>query len=282
MEVDILLHGSSLDSAACSSRRRASGAASATHCSSSASRRSWGSTTTRSGPRPTASSRGSSFLWSWAPSSSSSSRRGSAGGVPSCVSCPTDPARPPRWLLAVPILVFIAVLLGIDYGNLGDMGAAVISLAGPRHGAGRLQRGDHLPRPRPRRLPRRLQRGQGLALHLAPLRPPARREPHPRSGRGASPSASSSSPSSSGASSTPSAASAARSSSSWSSTRSGTSAPSPTWPARPLALRRPRRHRHRRSRSAAVAARADRGHPRDRRREEDPQAHGERAGARRS
>ena len=39
---------------------------------------------------------------------------------------PTDPARPPRWLLAVPILVFIATLLGIDYGNLGDMGAAMI------------------------------------------------------------------------------------------------------------------------------------------------------------
>ena len=39
---------------------------------------------------------------------------------------PTDPARPPRWLLAVPILVFIAVLLGIDYGNLGNMGAAMI------------------------------------------------------------------------------------------------------------------------------------------------------------
>jgi hypothetical protein len=39
---------------------------------------------------------------------------------------PTDPPRPPRWLLAVPILVFIAVLLGIDYGNLGNMGAAMI------------------------------------------------------------------------------------------------------------------------------------------------------------
>lgn len=39
---------------------------------------------------------------------------------------PTDPPRPPRWLLAVPILVFIATLLGIDYGNLGDMGAAMI------------------------------------------------------------------------------------------------------------------------------------------------------------
>ena len=39
---------------------------------------------------------------------------------------PTDPPRPPRWLLVVPILVFIATLLGIDYGNLGDMGAAMI------------------------------------------------------------------------------------------------------------------------------------------------------------
>jgi hypothetical protein len=39
---------------------------------------------------------------------------------------PTDPARPPRWLLAVPILVFVATLLGIDYGNLGNMGAAMI------------------------------------------------------------------------------------------------------------------------------------------------------------
>ncbi|MCX6364536.1 MAG: CPBP family intramembrane metalloprotease [Actinobacteria bacterium] len=40
---------------------------------------------------------------------------------------PTDPARPPRWLLVVPILVFIATLLGIDYGNLGNMGAAMIA-----------------------------------------------------------------------------------------------------------------------------------------------------------
>ena len=39
---------------------------------------------------------------------------------------PTDPARPPRWLLVVPILVFVATLLGIDYGNLGNMGAAMI------------------------------------------------------------------------------------------------------------------------------------------------------------
>ncbi len=39
---------------------------------------------------------------------------------------PTDPSRPPLWLLAVPILVFIATLLGIDYGNLGNMGAAMI------------------------------------------------------------------------------------------------------------------------------------------------------------
>ena len=39
---------------------------------------------------------------------------------------PGGPARPPRWLLAVPILVFVAALLGIDYGNLGDMGAAMI------------------------------------------------------------------------------------------------------------------------------------------------------------
>ena len=59
-------------------------------------------------------------------SSSSSSRRCSAGGVPVLRELPEGPARPPRWLLAVPILVFIAVLLGIDYGNLGDMGAAMI------------------------------------------------------------------------------------------------------------------------------------------------------------
>jgi uncharacterized protein len=39
---------------------------------------------------------------------------------------PTDPPRPPRWLLVVPILVFIATLLGVDYGNLGNMGAAMI------------------------------------------------------------------------------------------------------------------------------------------------------------
>jgi membrane protease YdiL (CAAX protease family) len=39
---------------------------------------------------------------------------------------PADPPRPPRWLLVVPILVFIATLLGIDYGNLGNMGAAMI------------------------------------------------------------------------------------------------------------------------------------------------------------
>ena len=75
-------------------------------------------------------------------------RPGSPGGLPD------GPPRPPRWLLAVPILVFIAVLLGIDYGNLGNMGGAMIALAGARHGARRIQRGDHLPRPRPRRLPR--------------------------------------------------------------------------------------------------------------------------------
>ena len=40
---------------------------------------------------------------------------------------PEGPPRPPRWLLAVPILVFIAVLLGIDYGNLGNMGGAMIA-----------------------------------------------------------------------------------------------------------------------------------------------------------
>jgi membrane protease YdiL (CAAX protease family) len=39
---------------------------------------------------------------------------------------PDGPPRPPRWLLAVPVLVFIAVLLGIDYGNLGAMGGAMI------------------------------------------------------------------------------------------------------------------------------------------------------------
>jgi len=39
---------------------------------------------------------------------------------------PDGPPRPPRWLLAVPILIFIATLVGIDYGNLGDMGGAMI------------------------------------------------------------------------------------------------------------------------------------------------------------
>lgn len=38
----------------------------------------------------------------------------------------SSPPRPPRWLLAVPILVFIGTLLGIDYGNLGNMGGAMI------------------------------------------------------------------------------------------------------------------------------------------------------------
>jgi membrane protease YdiL (CAAX protease family) len=38
----------------------------------------------------------------------------------------SSPPRPPRWLLAVPILVFIGVLLGIDYGNLGNMGGAMV------------------------------------------------------------------------------------------------------------------------------------------------------------
>ena len=39
---------------------------------------------------------------------------------------PDGPPRPPRWLLALPILIFIATLVGIDYGNLGDMGGAMI------------------------------------------------------------------------------------------------------------------------------------------------------------
>ena len=39
---------------------------------------------------------------------------------------PDGPPRPPRWLLAVPILLFITTLVGIDYGNLGDMGGAMI------------------------------------------------------------------------------------------------------------------------------------------------------------
>jgi membrane protease YdiL (CAAX protease family) len=39
---------------------------------------------------------------------------------------PDGPPRPPRWLLAVPVLVFIGTLLGIDYGNLGNMGGAMI------------------------------------------------------------------------------------------------------------------------------------------------------------
>ena len=96
---------------------------------------------------------------------------------------PNYPPRPPSWLLAVPILVFIAVLLGIDYGNLGNMGAAMIlwlalgtALVGFSEEI--TYRGLALVGFRGR-----LQRGQGLALHLAPLRPPARREPHPRSGR---------------------------------------------------------------------------------------------------
>jgi len=45
---------------------------------------------------------------------------------PALLELPTDPPRPPRWLLIVPILVFIATLLGIDYANLGDMRAAMI------------------------------------------------------------------------------------------------------------------------------------------------------------
>jgi membrane protease YdiL (CAAX protease family) len=39
---------------------------------------------------------------------------------------PDGPPRPPRWLMVVPILVFISVLLGIDYGNLGNMGGAMV------------------------------------------------------------------------------------------------------------------------------------------------------------
>jgi membrane protease YdiL (CAAX protease family) len=39
---------------------------------------------------------------------------------------PDGPPRPPRWLWVVPILVFISVLLGIDYGNLGNMGGAMV------------------------------------------------------------------------------------------------------------------------------------------------------------
>ena len=39
---------------------------------------------------------------------------------------PDGPARPPRWMMAVPILVVVATLIGIDYGNLGDMGATMI------------------------------------------------------------------------------------------------------------------------------------------------------------
>ena len=39
---------------------------------------------------------------------------------------PDGPPRPPRWLLVVPVLAFIAALLGIDYGNLGNMGGAMI------------------------------------------------------------------------------------------------------------------------------------------------------------
>jgi membrane protease YdiL (CAAX protease family) len=39
---------------------------------------------------------------------------------------PDGPPRPPRWLLVVPVLVFVGVLLGIDYGNLGNVGGAMI------------------------------------------------------------------------------------------------------------------------------------------------------------
>jgi uncharacterized protein len=39
---------------------------------------------------------------------------------------PDGPPRPPRRLLVVPVLVFIGVLLGIDYGNLGNIGGAII------------------------------------------------------------------------------------------------------------------------------------------------------------
>jgi membrane protease YdiL (CAAX protease family) len=39
---------------------------------------------------------------------------------------PSGPPRPPRWLLVVPVLAFIAALVGIDYGNLGNMGGAMI------------------------------------------------------------------------------------------------------------------------------------------------------------
>ncbi len=39
---------------------------------------------------------------------------------------PDGPPRPPRWLLVVPVLAFIAALLGIDYGNLGNMGGSMI------------------------------------------------------------------------------------------------------------------------------------------------------------
>jgi len=43
---------------------------------------------------------------------------------PALLELPTDPPRPPRWLLIVPILVFVATLLEIDYGNVGDLSAA--------------------------------------------------------------------------------------------------------------------------------------------------------------
>ncbi len=35
---------------------------------------------------------------------------------------PTDPPRPPRWMLAIPALVLAVALLGIPYGSLGDLG----------------------------------------------------------------------------------------------------------------------------------------------------------------
>ena len=193
---------------------------------------------------------------------------------------PTDPVRPPRWLLAVPILVFIAVLLGIDYGNLGNMGGAMIlwlalgtalvgfseeityrglALVGFRgaysevkvwfftsllfgllHGVNLILGQGAVP----------TIRQVVFAFVLGSVFYAIRRI-------------------------------------------SGTIVVvmvlHALWDFRVLQPRGRQgrgcggrgRHRHRGSRPSAVAARADRGHPRDRRREEDPQADGDRAGARR-
>jgi len=39
---------------------------------------------------------------------------------------PSDPPKPPRWMLAIPILVLAVGLVGIPYGHLGDLGASYL------------------------------------------------------------------------------------------------------------------------------------------------------------